>query len=69
MLAFLKGLLSRYPIEDAGLVEFNGETGLYLRTDGRNQYAGFEIKEIETFYEPGAPKFAGADYLGVAVSG
>jgi ubiquinone/menaquinone biosynthesis C-methylase UbiE len=30
--------------------------------------AGFEIVDLETFYEPGAPKFAGADYLGVAVS-
>jgi len=30
--------------------------------------AGFEIKELDTFYEPGAPKFAGADSLGVAVS-
>ena len=30
--------------------------------------AGFEIKEIDVFYEPGAPKFAGADSLGVAVN-
>jgi len=29
--------------------------------------AGFEIKEVDTFYEPGAPKFAGADSLGIAV--
>ena len=29
--------------------------------------AGFEIKELDTFYEPGAPKFAGADSLGIAV--
>jgi len=30
--------------------------------------AGFEIKELDRYYEPGAPKFAGADSLGVAVS-
>lgn len=30
--------------------------------------SGFEIRDIETFYEPGAPKFAGAAYLGVAVN-
>ena len=30
--------------------------------------AGFELKEAETFYEPGAPKFAGADTLGVAIN-
>jgi SAM-dependent methyltransferase len=30
--------------------------------------AGFVIKDLETFYEPGAPKFVAADYLGVAVS-
>jgi SAM-dependent methyltransferase len=29
---------------------------------------GFEIKELDVFYEAGAPKFAGADSLGVAVS-
>lgn len=29
--------------------------------------AGFEIKDLDVFYEPGAPKFAGADSLGVAV--
>jgi SAM-dependent methyltransferase len=30
--------------------------------------AGFTIKELDVFYEKGAPKFAGADSLGVAVS-
>ena len=30
--------------------------------------AGFVIKDLETFYEPGAPKFAGAAYLGVAAN-
>jgi ubiquinone/menaquinone biosynthesis C-methylase UbiE len=30
--------------------------------------AGFTITEIDVFYEKGAPKFAGADSLGVAVS-
>ena len=30
--------------------------------------AGFEIEEVEVFYEEGAPKFAGAVSLGVAVS-
>ncbi len=30
--------------------------------------AGFEIKELDVFYEEGAPKFAGADSLGIAVS-
>ena len=30
--------------------------------------AGFEIKELDVFYQDGAPKFAGADSLGVAVS-
>lgn len=30
--------------------------------------AGFEIKDLDVFYEPGAPKFAGADSLGVAVT-
>ena len=30
--------------------------------------SGFTIKEIETFYEEGAPKVLGADSLGVAVS-
>ena len=30
--------------------------------------AGFEIVDLETFYEPGSPKFAGADYLGVAAN-
>ena len=30
--------------------------------------AGFEIKDLDVFYEPGAPKFAGADSLGVAVN-
>ena len=31
--------------------------------------AGFTIKEVDVFYEDGAPKFAGADSLGIAVSG
>jgi len=30
--------------------------------------AGFEIKEVDIFYEPGAPKFAAADSLGIAVN-
>jgi SAM-dependent methyltransferase len=30
--------------------------------------AGFEITEIAVFYEEGAPRFAGADSLGIAVS-
>lgn len=30
--------------------------------------AGFEITELDTFYEPGAPQFVAADSLGVAVS-
>jgi SAM-dependent methyltransferase len=30
--------------------------------------AGFEITELDVFYEEGAPKFMGADSLGVAVS-
>jgi ubiquinone/menaquinone biosynthesis C-methylase UbiE len=30
--------------------------------------AGFTIKELDVFYEKGAPKFAGADSLGIAVS-
>ena len=30
--------------------------------------AGFEITELDVFYEKGAPKLAGADSLGVAVS-
>jgi ubiquinone/menaquinone biosynthesis C-methylase UbiE len=30
--------------------------------------AGFEIKELDTFYEKGAPKFLAADSLGVAVA-
>jgi SAM-dependent methyltransferase len=30
--------------------------------------AGFTIKELDVFYEPGVPKFAGADSLGIAVS-
>jgi SAM-dependent methyltransferase len=30
--------------------------------------AGFLIEDMERFYEPGAPRFAAADYLGVAVS-
>jgi SAM-dependent methyltransferase len=29
--------------------------------------AGFEIKDVDVFYEDGAPKFAGADSLGVAI--
>jgi ubiquinone/menaquinone biosynthesis C-methylase UbiE len=30
--------------------------------------AGFEFEDIETFYEDGAPRFAAATYLGVAVN-
>ena len=30
--------------------------------------AGFEITEVDVFYEKGAPKILGADSLGVAVS-
>ena len=30
--------------------------------------AGFEIAEVDVFYEDGAPKFIAADSLGVAVS-
>jgi ubiquinone/menaquinone biosynthesis C-methylase UbiE len=30
--------------------------------------AGFEISELDEFYEDGSPRFLGADYLGVAVS-
>jgi ubiquinone/menaquinone biosynthesis C-methylase UbiE len=30
--------------------------------------AGFTVEEVDVFYEPGAPKFAGADSLGRAVS-
>jgi SAM-dependent methyltransferase len=30
--------------------------------------AGFEVTELDTFYEPGAPRFLAADSLGVAVS-
>jgi SAM-dependent methyltransferase len=30
--------------------------------------AGFTVKELDVFYEKGAPKFAGADSLGTAVS-
>ncbi|HET7357059.1 MAG TPA: class I SAM-dependent methyltransferase [Nocardioidaceae bacterium] len=30
--------------------------------------AGFSIKEIDEFYEPGSPKVVGADTLGVAVT-
>jgi len=30
--------------------------------------AGFEMEELDVFYEEGAPKFIGADSLGVAVS-
>ncbi|GHE84761.1 methyltransferase [Amycolatopsis deserti] len=30
--------------------------------------AGFEIREVDRFYEKGSPKFLAADYLGVAVS-
>ena len=30
--------------------------------------AGFAIKDVDTFYEPGAPKFAGADSLGIAAT-
>ena len=30
--------------------------------------AGFEITEVDVFYEDGAPKFIAADSLGAAVS-
>ena len=30
--------------------------------------AGFEVTELDTFYEPGAPRFVASDSLGVAVS-
>ena len=30
--------------------------------------AGFEVREVDAFYEPGSPKFIGAHSLGVAVS-
>ena len=30
--------------------------------------AGFTITEVDVFYQDGAPKFLGADSLGVAVS-
>jgi hypothetical protein len=30
--------------------------------------AGFTVTELDVFYEKGAPKFAGADSLGIAVS-
>jgi hypothetical protein len=30
--------------------------------------AGFSIYEVDLFYEQGAPKFAGASALGIAVS-
>ena len=30
--------------------------------------AGFAIKELDEFYEPGSPKVVGADTLGVAVA-
>lgn len=30
--------------------------------------AGFSLSEVDVFYEQGAPKFAGADSLGIAVS-
>jgi hypothetical protein len=30
--------------------------------------AGFTIKDLDEFYEDGAPKFLAADSLGVAVS-
>lgn len=32
------------------------------------QDAGFTVKEVDTFYEEGAPKYAGALSLGVAVA-
>ena len=31
--------------------------------------AGFEIREVDVYYEKGSPKFLGANSLGVAVSG
>ena len=30
--------------------------------------AGFTITEVDVFYEQGAPKFEGADSLGIAVA-
>ena len=30
--------------------------------------AGFTVNELDVFYQKGAPKFAGADSLGTAVS-
>ena len=30
--------------------------------------AGFTVSELDVFYQKGAPKFAGADSLGTAVS-
>jgi ubiquinone/menaquinone biosynthesis C-methylase UbiE len=30
--------------------------------------AGFEVTSVDVFYEPGAPKFVGADSLGIAVA-
>ena len=35
---------------------------------GESAAAGFTIGEVDVFYEQGAPKFAGADSLGTAVS-
>jgi RNA polymerase sigma-70 factor (ECF subfamily) len=43
VIAFLRGLLSKYPIEDAGVTEFNGERGLFIKADGKVQYVSFAI--------------------------
>jgi len=44
--------------------------GCHLTRDvvGMLTTAGFEIKEVDRFYEPGAPRFAGADSLGLAAA-
>jgi SAM-dependent methyltransferase len=44
--------------------------GCHLTRDvlGMLTSAGFAIKEVEQFYEPGAPRFAGADSLGLAAT-
>jgi SAM-dependent methyltransferase len=44
--------------------------GCHLTRDvvGMLTAAGFEIKEVDRFYEPGAPRFAGANSLGLAAA-
>ncbi|BCK57003.1 class I SAM-dependent methyltransferase [Nocardia wallacei] len=44
--------------------------GCHLNRDIKSalEGAGFEIRELDRFYEESAPKFLGAQYLGVAVS-